>query len=218
MVLYLVGRNVSCSRSMRNAKLPVDYRKNIGGYGHRRAIIAVKDNNLISALVSNTWTLGLVGTLFFLGRSDVIHKIWSMSPVLVGVFAFLCIGFYGLSLVFFGRLSSLQPVKLIQIGMLHSGKILAVAILQILQWMSAMPLESMQTWLTFLTVQILLKRIPGLPNVDLVFLGVGLSLAGFAEGANHEVAAMLVAAAAMSQIVHLTVFILTVTLSVQVKK
>jgi len=187
-------------------------------YNHRKALIAIKDNNLVSALVSNTWTIVLVATVLLFGRADVLLKIWDLAPVLVGIFAVICLGLYGFMFAFLRRITSLSIAKLFQIGLLHGGKILAVSILQIAQWASAMPRETVQTWLLLLTVQILIKRIPGLPNADLIFLGVGLSLVGFAQGAAADVAAMLVAATAMTQIVYLVVFILTSETRVRARK
>jgi len=178
-------------------------------YNHRKALIAIKDNNLVSALISNTWTIVLVAIVLLFGRADVLLKIWNLAPLLVGLFAFICLGLYGFTFVFFKKITSLPLAKLLQIGLLHCGKILAISTLQVAQWASAMPRETIQTWLLLLTVQILVKRIPGLPNADFIFLGVGLSLVGFAHGAAADVTAMLVAATAMTQIVYLAVFILT---------
>jgi len=182
---------------------------NIAGYNYRKALIAVKDNNLISALVSNSWTIMLVGLLLVLDRADILRDIWDVSPPLISSFAAVCIGLYGFILIFLRRLTSLNLHLIFKIGLVHLGKVLVVAFLQILQWTHAIPLEAMMTWLIFLTVQVLLKRIPGLPNADLVFLGVGLSLAGFAQSTVQEVAAILIAAAVMMQLTHLAVFMLT---------
>ncbi len=179
------------------------------GFDQRRALIAVKDNNLVSALVSNSWAILLVAALFIFGKPDILQKLWDLSPVLIGGFVVICLIIYALVILFFRRLSALPPLKLVQVTAVHSGKVLVVAGLQVAQWASALPATPVLTWLMFLTVQTLVKRIPGLPNGDLVFLGVGLSLAGFAGGAALQVSAMLLAATAMTQLVQLAIFILT---------
>jgi len=179
------------------------------GFDHRRALIAVKDNNLISALVSNSWAIMLVAALLVFGRPDALQKIWQLSPVLVGGLALICILIYVMVIVFFRRLSALTSTKLMQVTMVHSGKVLVVAALQVAQWASALPAMAATTLLMFLAVQTLIKRIPGLPSGDLVFLGVGLSLAGFAGGQASEISAMLLAATAMTQLVQLSTFIIT---------
>lgn len=181
----------------------------LDGFNHRKALIAIKDNNIVSALVSNSWTLALVGMVAIAGRSDILLKIWELSPLVVGAFTVICLLVYILSFAFFRRLTSLNISVLVKIGSIHLAKVAIATSLLVLQWKSALPSEALQTWIIFVTVYLLLKRIPGLPNAELIFLGVGLSLAGFAQGTTQEVAAMLVAAAAMMQLVHFTVFLLT---------
>jgi len=181
----------------------------LSGFDTRKSLIAIKDNNLVSALVSNSWAILLVGLLWLLGRSDILQNIWAVSPVLIGGFALLCVILYIASLFWFRLLTSLAVSRLIKVFTIHLLKITAVTGLQILQWKTALPSEVLLTWLIFVTVQILLKRIPGLPNADLIFLGVGLSLVGFADATTQQVAAMLVASAVMMQLVHFIAYILT---------
>ncbi len=182
-------------------------------FNHRRALTTVKDNNLVSALVSNSWAIILVAALFVFGRPGVLQKLWDLSPVLVGGFAIFCSAGYVIVIVFFRRLSALTPAILTQVTAVHTGKVLVVAALQVAQWVSALPAIPATTWLMFLAVLTLVKRVPGLPNSDLVFLGVGLSLAGLAGGTAVQVSAMLLAAAAMTQLVQLATFILTSRIS-----
>lgn len=182
-------------------------------FNHQSALVAVKDNNLVSALVSNSWTIVLVAALFVFGRPDVLQNLWELSPILIGGFAVICISLYVAVIVFFRHLSALSSLKLMQVTGVHSGKVLVVAALQVTQWASALPAIAAMTWLMFLAVQTLVKRMPALPNGGLVFLGVGLSLAGFAGDAAIEVSAMLLAATAMTQLVQLAAFIMTSKLS-----
>lgn len=181
----------------------------IPGIDRSDAVIAVKDNNLISALISNSWTIALVGGVLLFGRSDILEEIWKLSPLVIGFFAVICLILYGATLVFFKRLSSLSRSKIMQVAATHSGKVLVLAGVQLAQWASGVPAELLSTWLVFLTVQILLKRIPFLPNSDIVFLAVAVPLAGFTAESTSAVTAMLIAAVAMNQLVHLGAFILT---------
>lgn len=179
------------------------------GLGIKSAAIAVKDNNLVSALVSNSMTIVLVIAVLAVGRRDILDSIWALSPAAVGTFGAICILLYLITLFFFRKISAMKRDIFLRLTGIHMGKVFLVGAVQMAQWAVGLPAELMTTWLTFLAVQFLLKRIPGLPNTDIVFLGLGISLAGFAHSQPEQVIAMLVAATAMTQLVHLGTFLAT---------
>ena len=51
-------------------------------------------------------------------------------------------------------------------------------VLQIGMWAVAMPEVSLPVWFTFAAASIIVSRIPFVPNRDLIFLGLGVSLSG----------------------------------------
>ena len=177
------------------------------GLDQKAAFVAIKDNTLVSAIVSNSWTILLVGAVLIAGRGDVLDQIWNQAPILVGGFAVICLIVYAAVIFFFGRVSALSKAKIGQLVMVHGAKVSLVAALQVVQWATAIPDAAASTLLIFLTVQTLLKRIPGLPNGDLLFLTLGISLAGFLPGSTAAITAMLVAATATTQLIQLAVFI-----------
>jgi len=182
---------------------------NLPGFDRRRALTVIKDNNLVSAIISNSWTILLVIGLIMSGQADVLREIVDQSPVLVGGFGVICVLIFAFVIIFFGRLSALSGKRVLQLSAMHGAKVLIVAALQVAQWSSGLPMVAVTTWLMFLTVQTLLKRIPGLPNSDLLFLGIALSLAGFAEADTIPLTAMLLAATASMQVIQLVTFIAT---------
>ena len=92
---------------------------------------------------------------------------------------------------------------------LHILRVLAVQGLMAVQWSIALPQVPFQTWLIFLAAQMLLTRVPFLPNQDLVVLGLGLSMAGVLSAPTASVAGMFVAAGMVTQCLHLLVYVLT---------
>ena len=179
------------------------------GFDLRAAAVVVKDNNLISALVSNSWAILLVMAAVMFGRSEVIENVFSLAPPPASGFAIAGVIVFCLCIVFFRKLSGLRLLTVIQVAMVHSGKVLITAALLVAQWASAIPAEAPTTWLLFLAVHTLIKRIPGLPSSDLVFLGVGLSIVGFADANAEKVTAMFVAATAMTQLVQLVTYVVS---------
>ncbi len=176
-------------------------------FDQRRALTVIKDNNLVSALISNSWTILLVVSLVMVGRADILDRILNLAPILVASFAIICLILFALAMLFFGRISNLTRKCAMQLATVHGAKVLVAAALQVAQWASALPTAAATTWLLLLTIQLLLRRIPGLPNADLFFLGVGISLAGFVGDDAVQLTAMLLAATAATQIIQLFVFV-----------
>ena len=91
---------------------------------------------------------------------------------------------------------------------LHGLKVALVMGLQVTQWQVALPGEPVETWVMLVTVYMLVRRLPFLPNADLVFLGVGLSLVGLAASGDDALSGVLLASAVTMQLVHAPVFLL----------
>ncbi|MEO0881986.1 MAG: hypothetical protein AAFY34_04565 [Pseudomonadota bacterium] len=173
------------------------------------AIAAIRDNAIVSALISNTVTIGLVLLLLLAGRPDTIMELYRAAPgaaISFLVFAFIV---YFIVIAMFRRITRLCRGDFQSLAGLHSLKILAVMSLQVTQWSVALPGEPMGTWLTFLTIYMLVRRLPFLPNVDLVFLGVGISLSGFSIHGAEALSGMLLASAVAMQLLHVVAFVLT---------
>lgn len=168
----------------------------------------ILDNNMISALVSNTVTILLVLGMVLMGRNDVLETIYSTSPIAVTSFAVFCVVLYIISIFMFWRSNHITGTTFWQLFGLHTTRALAIMALQILQWSLGMPGELLMTWLVFLTVQLLLSRLP-LPNLELVFFAVAISLSGLASGSEAAVVALFGAVTATSLVVQLITFITT---------
>lgn len=173
-----------------------------------RLFRVILDNNMISALVSNTVTILLVVGMLVMGRNDVLRTVYNSSPIAVTSFGVFCVGLYLVSIVFFRRSNHITGRTFWALFGLHTARALAIMGLQMLQWSVGMPGELFMTWLVFLTVQLLLSRLP-LPNLELVFFAVAISLSGLAEGSDAAVIAMFGAVTATSLVVQLITFVST---------
>ncbi len=74
---------------------------------------------------------------------------------------------------------------------LHVGRLLVLQVLQVVQWMVVYPDVPLKAWFTLLAAQIVLYRIPFLPQRDLVFAGVGLQMAGWIDFTAASMAGLL---------------------------
>ncbi|MEO1475452.1 MAG: hypothetical protein AAFS13_03645, partial [Pseudomonadota bacterium] len=170
---------------------------------------AIKDNAIVSALVSNTVTLGLVVTLLLASGPDTLSALYDAAPGAALGFLIFALLTYLIVIALFRRITKLSLADFQALSALHSLKVFATMGLLVTQWSIALPGEPIGTWLMFLTIYMLLRRLPFLPNADLIFLGLGLSLSGFSIYGADAISAMLLASTATMQLLHVAAFVST---------
>lgn len=150
----------------------------------------IKDNTIVSSVASTTNAVALLG--LFLG-SDVVRfpmlsgRTWVyMVAGIVGVIAIIAVGIRFRRSVF-----KLSGQLILGLFALYSGRLLLLQGLQVAQWAVAIPKVAIQTWLTFLAVQIITKRIPLMPSQDLFFMAVGIEMAGSVQVPEAGLASVL---------------------------
>ena len=174
-----------------------------------QVLSAIKDNNVLSAVASN------LGTLILLG---VFMATPSMRS-LVGADGDLTIYFIGAGVIsvliaaaaisFRRSLLDIDAKLALTLTGIHISRLFAVLLLRAAQWAVVVPQAPFSIWLVFLTIHLLLTRLPFLPNKDLVFLGVGFSLLSLTGAPETVVGAMFLAEVALMQLSHIVVFGLT---------
>ena len=178
------------------------------GLPANRALSAIKDNNILSAMASNLVTVVLVAAFFLTGKLNLLG---AGTP---GVMAMLIggLGFVFLVSILFARfrkrLITLPPRQAGLVFGVHLARIAVVAALQVLQWHLVIPQAPVSVWLAFLTAQFVLTRIPFLPNKDLVFLGLTLNLTGLVNAPGAVAAGMFVAFGALMQVTNLAIYVI----------
>ena len=78
---------------------------------------------------------------------------------------------------------------------------------------AALPGAPLQAWLIFIAMQLVLSRIPFLPNQDVVYLTAALTLSPIVGMPEAAVAGMLVAEAGLSQLFNAILFAATAPLA-----
>lgn len=160
---------------------------------------AIKDVNIISALLGNLLTLALVGiSATQLRDLDLARRLgpalWSgLIPVAISV-----------GILAFGRwVFSLRPSQLAYVGAAHGLRLLVSTLLLALIWRMALPEVAPGLWVVLLAIRYLVSRIPLISNKDLVFGNLMLLLLG----AESTVAVLLAALALMTLGLHLIVIV-----------
>jgi hypothetical protein len=114
-----------------------------------------------------------------------------------------------LALRFHRRVLWIGPAASARVFGIHFGRIGLVQLAQVLQWTVVLPLVPVETWLLFLTVQMLVNQLPFVPNRDLLFLALGVELTTRIGADEAALAAMFVAAALLKQVTNYTALGLT---------
>ena len=179
------------------------------GLPKREIAIGLKDNAILSAVAS-----GLVTALLLLGFAAagngrrIAHWLAPGPALLIaGV-----VGTVFLAPVLFRlrrQLIAMPATQAARVLAIHVARIVAVVLLQATQWAVVLPQEPWGVWLVFLTAQMVISRLPIVPNRDLLFLSAALEMSGTIDGPREAMAGLLLAGGALTQGSNLVFYLLT---------
>lgn len=182
--------------------------KNLG-LPAKRILLGIKDNAILSALASAGVTSALLVAFLLSGQAGSIAR-W-LDSATGGLIAGALILAFVIPLAIRLRrqiISIAAPVALTVFG-IHVVRICVVVLLQATQWAVVLPQEPWTVWLIFLTTQMVVSRLPFVPNRDLLFLSAGLEMSNVIEGPREAMAGLLLAGGALTQGSNLVFFLLT---------
>ena len=179
----------------------------------KKILVGVKDNNLLSAFASNAATVLLVIGLALTGGLQAGLEAFPGAGWLFAL-AFLSAGTLSVAvMVFREKLIALPAGVLPRLLGVHGARQCLIIILHVAMYASALPGAPLMAWMTFIALQLVLSRVPFLPNQDIVYLGAALTLAPIVGASEAAVAGMLVAEAGLSQLINGFMFFATVHLA-----
>ena len=172
-----------------------------------RVFSIIKDVNIASAMVAIMVTIALL--LVFAGSHPVYHvdSFLPSANLYLWIFAILGLVSIGLLFAFRRRVMSFSPADTVVVSLLHITRLTVVLALQALQWWVAIPSVPLADWLFFLTLYMVLGRLPVIPSKDLTFLAVAIALAGTVSAEETAVSAMFLANLALYQSANLLAYL-----------
>jgi len=172
----------------------------------RQLLHGIKDNIIISS--STSLLVGLIVLLGLLYGGQVALPERLLQQDVVYVVAAVVAGgsLVTLGIRFRRRLFSLPRRALVSLFGLHALRLVGLMVLQVLMWMTAIPSASMKSWLSLLSVEVVISRIPFLPSRDFVFLGTGLEVSEGIGVALPALAGMLLTVNVMEKLLNLFFF------------
>ncbi|KQM98795.1 hypothetical protein [Sphingomonas sp. Leaf25] len=179
------------------------------GIASKTLLLAIKDNAILSALASAGITSVLLLIFMATGRAKWIAD-WLHSAGGMVLAALLVAGFLTPLLLRLRRqILSVPWATAGTVFAIHVARIAVVVLLQATQWAVVLPTEPWSVWVTFLTVQMVISRLPVVPNRDLLFLSAALEMSHIVDGPRAAMAGLLLAGGALTQGSNLLFFLLT---------
>jgi hypothetical protein len=135
---------------------------------------AIKDVAILSAIAGNVVTLILFALAYpVLGQAHL-----GIQPHIALLSVIIIVGPSLLAMTLRGHLFSLPAAETRFVLGVHFVRLIAVIALTILLWHFALPDVTLRWWMTLAALQILVSRLPLVPNKDVVFAGICVLLIG----------------------------------------
>jgi hypothetical protein len=135
---------------------------------------AIKDVAILSAIAGNVVTLILFALAYpVLGRANL-----GIQPHVALLSVLVIVGPSLLALLLRGHLFSMPLAETRFALKVHFVRLIAAIALTILLWHFALPDVPLRWWMTLASLQILVSRLPLVPNKDVVFAGICILLIG----------------------------------------
>lgn len=176
------------------------------GMSLKRAAIILKDMTLIRGFTANVWIVLLVIAAVLSGNLDVLKNIVAASPSLAFFITLFCLSVIGGGLLLFRKLTRLDTRTGLKVAAIYMTRAVIVGAILISQWSLASPGTAIADWFVFLIVFSLAKKSP--VGGELLFATIVVSLPGLAGG-SAEIAAMLIAITAVTQVIYAAGFLLS---------
>ncbi len=163
-------------------------------------LAAVKDVAITSALAGNVATLLMLGLALSMGGGPAVEQAFT-GPAMRSVgFGFAFVISVSLAILLFSRkVMSLSARENSVIFLLHCARLLIGSALLLLAWIIALPEVAVGTWIVLGALRMVVTRLPFVPNKELLFAAIGVTLTGAAA---PQVAALMAAAGALHLVSH----------------
>lgn len=166
----------------------------------------VRDTNIISAIVSNSVAVVLIGILIFQGIIPVDEIIERTNLMYVLTGSIVATVLLVLVIQFRQHIFAMSIDKTIRVVWIYLSRFIIHHGLLVLQWAVVLPETPIQVWLIYVCTIIVLNRIPFLPAKDLVFVWIGIQLSMSLDVASAGIAGMLIVSSAITRVANLVLY------------
>jgi len=141
----------------------------------------VRDNNTISIITSWIVVASLSGWLLMTDETGLVSKVQEEIRLFLALIFVLIVLLIILATIFRQKLYDLNFKDSSYIFSVHFFRTIILAVLQVLQWYVVIPLAGFKLLFNFVAIQMVIGKIPFVPNKELIFLSLSIYLSQFIE-------------------------------------
>jgi hypothetical protein len=166
----------------------------------------IRDNNILSSIATTLIAFILLIVFFSTGQISLLDYIKSeniVTYISIGIIVTIVIGvLYHYRRFFF----SMEKKTAFSVFSIHTIRFVIVNILQVVMWYVVMPEIPIRVWLTYLSMTLILSRIPFLPNKELVFIGASVEVSKLINVSTAGIAGLFIAQNVLDKILNAILF------------
>lgn len=172
----------------------------------REILLIIKDNNIISSVASTLVALAVIALLLLAGQIVILEWIMDQSQLWFWAGLGLTLLLIFLMVRFRHYVISMDLKAAYKIFSVQIFRLLMLKVLNVLMYVVVLPDVALNVWFTLLAIEIILTRIPFLPNRDLIFVGISVGLAQGLMVSPSDIAGVMVARTALGKLLNVAAF------------
>ncbi|MEX0609954.1 MAG: hypothetical protein WEA79_08360 [Balneolaceae bacterium] len=176
------------------------------GKSDKEIFKVIRDNNILSSVASTTIAFILLLVFFATGQISLLDYLRGENAFTYISIAIIVV-IIGIVLWRFRKFFFSMPKKTaFSVLGIHTSRFILVNILQLVQWYVVMPEIPLRIWFTYLSVTLVLSRIPFLPNKDLVFIGASIEISKLINVSTAGIAGLFIAQNVLDKMLNAILF------------
>ncbi|MEX0770885.1 MAG: hypothetical protein WD035_09140 [Balneolaceae bacterium] len=166
----------------------------------RDIFMTIKDNNIISSIASTIVAVGLLSLFFFTDQIVFIEWVIDHNRAYFFGGTLLVLTLLILFVSFRRFVITMTLDKAYKIFGIQMFRLIFLQCVNVLMYYVVLPDTPLYVWFSLISVEIILSRIPFLPNRDLIFVGMSIGLAEGLMVSQTDIAGIMVARAALGKL------------------
>lgn len=176
------------------------------GKSDKEIFKVIRDNNILSSVASTTIAFILLLIFFATDQISLLDYI-TRENIITYISIGIIILIIGIVLYRFRKyLFSMSRKTAFSVLGIHTSRFIIVNILQVVQWYVVMPEIPLRIWFTYLSMTLILSRIPFLPNKDLVFIGASIEISKLINVSTAGIAGLFIAQNVLDKVLNAVLF------------
>ncbi len=152
----------------------------------------IKDNNIISSVASTLVAIGLLSIFLFTDQIKIVDWIANQNQAYFWGGAIFLVVLIILFIYFRHQVISMPMKTAFSIFGIQTFRLVLGQAVNVLMYYVVMPDTPLYIWFTLLSVEIVLTRIPFIPNRDLIYVGMSIGIAEGLDVSTSAIAALMV--------------------------